>query len=571
MASNTIDAKLLQKMFLSGAGNLKAKKEWINDLNVFPVPDGDTGTNMTLTIMSAAKEVSALAEPDMASLAKAISSGSLRGARGNSGVILSQLFRGFTKEIKAVEAIDVNVLASAFERAVETAYKAVMKPKEGTILTVAKGAASKASELADVSDNLGEVMRGILEYAEEVLAKTPDMLPVLKEAGVVDSGGQGLVEVLRGAILAYEGNPVALDDGTEQSESSAKTSGAGSLDNVEIKFGYCTEFIIMLDKKFDKKDELGFKAYLESIGDSIVCVADDEIVKVHVHTNDPGLAIQKALTFGQLTRMKIDNMREEHNQKVIEAAEAKKVAEAVDTASQAKEAAVEEVSEPKKDEPRKEVGFVTVVAGDGLAEIFGGLGVDYVIEGGQTMNPSTEDILNAVDKVNADTVFVLPNNKNIILAAQQAASIVEDKKIVVIPSKTVLQGITAMFNYEIARSAEENEQAMSEGMSNVKSGEVTYAVRDTSIDGHEIHCNDIMGLGDTGLLAVSHDVKSTVMQMLGAMVDDESELISIYYGSDVNENDADAMVEAVSAEYPDLDVELQRGGQPIYYYIISVE
>ena len=571
MASNTIDAKLLQKMFLSGAGNLKAKKEWINDLNVFPVPDGDTGTNMTLTIMSAAKEVSALAEPDMASLAKAISSGSLRGARGNSGVILSQLFRGFTKEIKAVEAIDVNVLASAFERAVETAYKAVMKPKEGTILTVAKGAASKASELADVSDNLGEVMRGILEYAEEVLAKTPDMLPVLKEAGVVDSGGQGLVEVLRGAILAYEGNPVALDDGTEQSESSAKTSGAGSLDNVEIKFGYCTEFIIMLDKKFDKKDELGFKAYLESIGDSIVCVADDEIVKVHVHTNDPGLAIQKALTFGQLTRMKIDNMREEHNQKVIEAAEAKKAAEAVDTASQAKEAAVEEVSEPKKDEPRKEVGFVTVVAGDGLAEIFGGLGVDYVIEGGQTMNPSTEDILNAVDKVNADTVFVLPNNKNIILAAQQAASIVEDKKIVVIPSKTVPQGITDMFNYEIARSAEENEQAMSEGMSNVKSGEVTYAVRDTSIDGHEIHCNDIMGLGDTGLLAVSHDVKSTVMQMLGAMVDDESELISIYYGSDVNENDADAMVEAVSAEYPDLDVELQRGGQPIYYYIISVE
>ena len=571
MAVKTINTELLQKMFLAGAANLEAKKEFINELNVFPVPDGDTGTNMTLTILSAAKEVKALENPDMVAIAKAISSGSLRGARGNSGVILSQLFRGFTKEIKAVEAIDVNVLASAFERAVETAYKAVMKPKEGTILTVAKGAASKASELADVSDNLGEVMRGILEYAEEVLAKTPDMLPVLKEAGVVDSGGQGLVEVLRGAILAYEGNPVALDDETEQSESSAKTSGAGSLDNVEIKFGYCTEFIIMLDKKFDKKDELGFKAYLESIGDSIVCVADDEIVKVHVHTNDPGLAIQKALTFGQLTRMKIDNMREEHNQKVIEAAEAKKAAEAVDTASQAKEAAVEEVSEPKKDEPRKEVGFVTVVAGDGLAEIFGGLGVDYVIEGGQTMNPSTEDILNAVDKVNADTVFVLPNNKNIILAAQQAASIVEDKKIVVIPSKTVPQGITAMFNYEIARSAEENEQAMSEGMSNVKSGEVTYAVRDTSIDGHEIHCNDIMGLGDTGLLAVSHDVKSTVMQMLGAMVDDESELISIYYGSDVNENDADAMVEAVSAEYPGLDVELQRGGQPIYYYIISVE
>ena len=571
MATNTIDAALVQKMFLAGAKNLESKKEWINDLNVFPVPDGDTGTNMTLTIMSAAKEVSSIANPNMENLSKAISSGSLRGARGNSGVILSQLLRGFTKEMKGVTEITVETLALATSRATETAYKAVMKPKEGTILTVAKGISDKAAEIASQTDDIEEAMRIIIEHAEYVLSKTPDMLPVLKEAGVVDSGGQGLVEVLRGAILAYEGNPVALDDETEQSESSAKTSGAGSLDNVEIKFGYCTEFIIMLDKKFDKKDELGFKAYLESIGDSIVCVADDEIVKVHVHTNDPGLAIQKALTFGQLTRMKIDNMREEHNQKVIEAAEAKKAAEAVDTASQAKETAVEEVSEPKKDEPRKEVGFVTVVAGDGLAEIFGGLGVDYVIEGGQTMNPSTEDILNAVDKVNADTVFVLPNNKNIILAAQQAASIVEDKKIVVIPSKTVPQGITAMFNYEIARSAEENEQAMSEGMSNVKSGEVTYAVRDTSIDGHEIHCNDIMGLGDTGLLAVSHDVKSTVMQMLGAMVDDESELISIYYGSDVNENDADAMVEAVSAEYPGLDVELQRGGQPIYYYIISVE
>lgn len=593
MAANTIDAKLLKKMFLSGAGNLKAKKEWINDLNVFPVPDGDTGTNMMLTIMSAAKEVNALENPDMASLAKAISSGSLRGARGNSGVILSQLFRGFTKEIKDVEAIDVNVLASAFERAVETAYKAVMKPKEGTILTVAKGAAQKAAEIADVSDDIGAMMRDVLAHAETVLERTPEMLPVLKEAGVVDSGGQGLVEVMRGALMAYEGRPIAFDEDMSVSSAPKMASGAGALENVEIKFGYCTEFIIMLDKEFDQKAEQEFKAYLESIGDSIVCVADDEIVKVHVHTNDPGLAIQKALTFGQLTRMKIDNMREEHNQKVIEAAEMN-AAMAAANASQAEEygnamfddmAALHQVNslkqvqeadfaaeaEPEESEPRKDVGFVTIVAGDGLAEIFGGLGVDYVIEGGQTMNPSTEDILNAVDKVNADTVFVLPNNKNIILAAQQAASIVDDKKIVVIPSTTIPQGITAMFNYETMRSVEENEKAMKEGMANVKSGEVTYAVRDTSIDGHQIHCNDIMGLGDKGLLAVSHDIKSTLLQMLSAMVDDESELISIYYGSDVRDNDADAMVEEIAANYPDLDVELQRGGQPIYYYIVSVE
>ena len=578
VAVNTIDAKLLQKMFLSGAANLKAKKEWINDLNVFPVPDGDTGTNMTLTIMSAAKEINALADPDMASLAKAISSGSLRGARGNSGVILSQLFRGFTKEIKDVEAIDVNVLAAAFERAVETAYKAVMKPKEGTILTVAKGAAQKASELADVSDDLGAMMKEVLEHAEYVLSQTPEMLPVLKEAGVVDSGGQGLVEVLRGAIMAYEGNPVPFDEDVSgtQSASSKAAIGAGALDNVDIKFGYCTEFIIMLEKEFNQKTEMGFKAYLESIGDSIVCVADDEIVKVHVHTNDPGLAIQKALTFGQLTKMKIDNMREEHNQKVIEAAELNAANAAVSDETAKSASAAEEITLEAEDNaqqagPRKDVGFVTVVAGDGLAEIFGGLGVDYVIEGGQTMNPSTEDILNAVDKVNADTVFVLPNNKNIILAAQQAASIVEDKKIIVIPSKTVPQGITAMFNYEMVRSVEENEKAMNEGMANVKSGEVTYAVRDTSIDGHEIHCNDIMGLGDKGLLAVSHDVKSTLLQMLEAMVDDDSELISIYYGSDVRENEADTIVEEIAAIYPELDVELQRGGQPIYYYIVSVE
>jgi hypothetical protein len=556
VATKQIDAVLLKTMFLSGAGNLKSKKEWINDLNVFPVPDGDTGTNMTMTILSAAKEVSAIDKPDMASLAKAISSGSLRGARGNSGVILSQLFRGFTKEIKSCEVIDVNVLANAFDRAVETAYKAVMKPKEGTILTVAKGAAQKASELADVSDDILEVMKGILAYAEEVLAKTPDMLPVLKEAGVVDSGGQGLVEVLRGCIMAYEGNPVPLD--ADEAGSGSK-QGAGAASD-EIKFGYCTEFIIMLEKKLDKAAELGLKSYLESIGDSIVCVADGDIVKVHVHTNDPGLAIQKGLTLGQLTAMKIDNMREEHNQKVTRES----------NADDGNGAGADNGAAAQNTE-QKDVGFVTVAAGDGLAEIFSGLGVDYVIEGGQTMNPSTEDILNAIGKVNARTVFVLPNNKNIILAANQAADISEDKKVIVIGSKTIPQGITAMINYEMGRTIEENVEAMNEGMTNVKTGEITYAVRDTSIDGHEIHTNDIMGLGDSGLLAVSRDVKSTMLQMMSAMVDDSSELVSVYYGSDVRENDAQAMVEELAGMYPKLDIELQRGGQPIYYYVVSVE
>ncbi len=580
MATNTIDAKLLKKMFLSGAGNLKAKKEWINDLNVFPVPDGDTGTNMTLTILSAAREVQAVENPTMATLAKAISSGSLRGARGNSGVILSQLFRGFTKELAKTEAIDVNVLASAMERAVETAYKAVMKPKEGTILTVAKGAAAKASELADVSDDLGMVMKDVLAHAEYVLSQTPEMLPVLKEAGVVDSGGQGLVEVIRGAIMAYEGNPVPFDDTMDTGVESKTGSAAGSLDNVEIKFGYCTEFIIMLDREFTSQDEAEFKSYLESIGDSIVCVADDEVVKVHVHTNDPGLAIQKALTFGQLTRMKIDNMREEHNQKVIAQSELnkakaeadkRKAETAVHNAMSSAAGAVSAASVNGTGDEPAEAGFVTVVAGDGLAEIFASLGVNYVIEGGQTMNPSTEDILNAVENVNANTVFVLPNNKNIILAAQQAASICEDKRVIVIPTKTVPQGITAMINYELIRSVEENEAAMTESINNVKTGEVTYAVRDTTIDGYTIKCNDIMGIGDEGLLAVSRDVKTTVLKMLETMVSEDSELLSVYYGSDIRENVAEQLVEEIAGIYPKLDVELQMGGQPVYYYIISVE
>lgn len=555
MAVKTINTEMLQKMFLAGAANLEAKKEIINELNVFPVPDGDTGTNMTLTIMSAAKEVKALENPNMLAIAKAISSGSLRGARGNSGVILSQLLRGFTKEIREHDEIDTSILARACERATATAYKAVMKPKEGTILTVAKGASQKAAELAETTDDLDTFISEVIAYAQEVLSKTPEMLPVLKEAGVVDSGGQGLLEVLHGAYDAFLGKEI--DYSAIEATSGTTMVKPGQQAETDIKFGYCTEFIIMLEKEFTSKDEAEFKAYLESIGDSIVCVADDDVVKIHVHTNDPGLAIQKALTFGQLSRMKIDNMREEHQEKLIKDAE--KVA-----AQQA---------ENKKKEPRKPVGFITVSIGDGMNDIFKELGVDYIIEGGQTMNPSTEDILNAADSVNADVVFVLPNNKNIILAAQQAASIVEGKKIVVIPTKTIPQGITAMINFEATRSAKENEDAMVESLSTVATGQLTYAVRDTSIDGKEIKNGDIMGLGDSGLLAVGKDIDSTLIEMLDEMMkeNDEAELISVYYGEDVTEEDAEAVVAKIEEKYPDTDVELQPGGQPIYYYLVSVE
>lgn len=555
MAVKTINTEMLQKMFLAGAANLEAKKEIINELNVFPVPDGDTGTNMTLTIMSAAKEVKALENPNMLAIAKAISSGSLRGARGNSGVILSQLLRGFTKEIREHDEIDTSILARACERATATAYKAVMKPKEGTILTVAKGASQKAAELAETTDDLDTFISEVIAYAQEVLSKTPEMLPVLKEAGVVDSGGQGLLEVLHGAYDAFLGKEI--DYSAIEATSGTTMVKPGQQAETDIKFGYCTEFIIMLEKEFTSKDEAEFKAYLESIGDSIVCVADDDVVKIHVHTNDPGLAIQKALTFGQLSRMKIDNMREEHQEKLIKDAE--KVA-----AQQA---------ENKKKEPRKPVGFITVSIGDGMNDIFKELGVDYIIEGGQTMNPSTEDILNAADSVNADVVFVLPNNKNIILAAQQAASIVEGRKIVVIPTKTIPQGITAMINFEATRSAKENEDAMVESLSTVATGQLTYAVRDTSIDGKEIKNGDIMGLGDSGLLAVGKDIDSTLIEMLDEMMkeNDEAELISVYYGEDVTEEDAEAVVAKIEEKYPDTDVELQPGGQPIYYYLVSVE
>ncbi len=554
MAITTIDAKLLQKMFLAGAKNLEAKKEWINELNVFPVPDGDTGTNMTLTIMSAAKEVSGIEEPDFVNISKAISSGSLRGARGNSGVILSQLFRGFTKEIKEVSTIDAKVIAKSFERAVETAYKAVMKPKEGTILTVAKGVAEKAVEMAEKTENLEEIFKAVIEHGDYVLSQTPEMLPVLKQAGVVDSGGQGLMQVLKGAYDCFLGKEI---DFTIEGAKGASVNVVVSDEDVDIKFGYCTEFIIMLEKEFNDKDEKEFKAYLESIGDSIVCVSDDDIVKIHVHTNDPGLAIQKALTYGSLTKMKIDNMREEHQEKLIKDAE--------------KLAAEQKAAEKDVPMEHKEVGFISVSVGEGVNEIFKGLGVDYIIEGGQTMNPSTEDILNAIDKVNADVVYVLPNNKNIILAANQAESLVEDKKVVVIPTKTVPQGITALINFIPDNSVEDNIERMTEEIGRVKTGQVTYAVRDTELDGKVIKENDIMGIGDKGIVAVGQDIKATTVEMVKELMDDMSELISVYYGADVTEEDAEAVVAEIEELYPDVDVEVNYGGQPIYYYLVSIE
>ncbi len=551
---------MLVKMFLAGAHNIEAKKEIINELNVFPVPDGDTGTNMSLTIMAAAKEVAALNKPTMKDLAKAISSGSLRGARGNSGVILSQLLRGFTKSIREESEIDVTGLAAACSRARETAYKAVMKPKEGTILTVASGIAQKAAQMAQETDDLEVFLPAVIQYAEEVLLKTPDMLPVLKEAGVVDSGGQGLLEVIKGAYDAFLGKEVDYTEITSSVTLSAVKSAPA--EEVDIKFGYCTEFIILVEKEFTEKDEQEFKAYLSSIGDSIVCVADDDVVKVHVHTNDPGLAIQKALGYGQLSRMKIDNMREEHQEKLIRDAE---------KLAREQEAEEKQIREVKSTEPRKPIGFIAVSIGEGINGIFRELGADYIIEGGQTMNPSTEDMLNAIDQVNADTVFILPNNKNIVLAANQAKELVEDKEIVVIPTKTVPQGITAIINFMADADVKSNEEAMLEEIGNVKTGQVTYAVRDTHIDDKEIHEGDIMGIGDKGILAVGKDVEDTALDLLGELVDEDSELISIYYGEEVSEKDAESFIARVEEEYPDVDVDAHFGGQPIYYYVLAVE
>lgn len=557
MEITSINTEVLSKMFLAGAKNLDAKKEWINELNVFPVPDGDTGTNMSMTIMSAAREVSALENPTMEQLSKAISSGSLRGARGNSGVILSQLFRGFCKVIASYDEVTVSVLSDAFQKAVETAYKAVMKPKEGTILTVAKGAADKALEMAEETEDLCVFCDEVIKHADYVLSQTPEMLPVLKQAGVVDSGGQGLMQVLKGAYDSLLGKEINYEI-----EDASKESGVVKISEEtekEIKFGYCTEFIIVLNKPLTEAEEHEYKAFLESIGDSIVVVADDEIVKTHVHTNDPGLAIQKALTHGSLSKIKIDNMREEHQEKLIK--DAQKLA--------AQQKAEEE--KPKADEPRKEMGFISVSIGEGMNEIFRGLGVDYIIEGGQTMNPSTEDMLSAIDHVNADHIFILPNNKNIIMAANQAATLVEDKDIIVLPTKTIPQGIVAMVNYIPDYSAEENKETMLSEIGNVKTGQVTYAVRDTEIDGKTIKQNDYMGIGDSSILSVGQDLKATTLEMVDAMVDEDSAIVSIYYGTDATEAAAEEIGAVIEEKYPDVEVEINAGGQPIYYYVISVE
>ena len=565
MEITSINSKLLARMFLAGAKNLDSKKDWINELNVFPVPDGDTGTNMTLTIMSAAKEVSSLTEPTMAELAKAISSGSLRGARGNSGVILSQLFRGFCKVIKEYDEIDVTILCEACQKAVETAYKAVMKPKEGTILTVAKGAAEKALELSDETEDVVTFVEEVIKQAEYVLDQTPEMLPVLKQAGVVDSGGQGLVQVLKGAYDALIGKEI--DYTIEGAPTGAAPAKISAETEAEIKFGYCTEFIIVLNAPMSDNEEHAYKAFLESIGDSIVVVADDEIVKTHVHTNDPGLALQKALTFGSLSKIKIDNMREEHQEKLIK--DSQKLAAQQKAEEEAYEAA--QADEKTNNMPAKEMGFVSVSIGEGMNEVFRGLGVDYLIEGGQTMNPSTEDMLNAIEHVNAKTVFILPNNKNIIMAANQAVDLVEDKQIIVIPTKTIPQGITALVNYIPDHSVEENKEQMMAEIENVKTGQVTYAVRDTEIDGKTIKQNDFMGIGDKSILSVGTDLRATTLEMVDAMVDEDSAIVSIYFGSDSDEDSANELAAAIEEKYPDVEVEVNDGGQPIYYYVISVE
>lgn len=567
---NQIDALQLKNAFLAGANNLNAKKEWINELNVFPVPDGDTGTNMTMTIMSAAREVAAIDAPTLENVAKAMASGSLRGARGNSGVILSQLIRGFTKEIRehADEAgIDNLIMARAFSRAVETAYKAVMKPKEGTILTVAKGMADRITELSVTDEDLVTMLEKVVAYGDEVLAKTPEMLPVLKEAGVVDSGGQGLMTVVKGALASLKGEEVTLDlgdQGAAKAEAPVERKSRGEISTADIKFGYCTEFMVNGDHEFTDEEVDSLREWLGGVGDSIVCFSDENIIKVHVHTNHPGNAFEKGLTMGYLSKMKVDNMRLEHHEVLIE--DASKIAE-----EEKKEEAPAAAAPEKPAEPAKEYGFISVSAGEGLTEIFRGIGVDYVIEGGQTMNPSTEDILNACEQVNAETIFVLPNNKNIILAANQAKDIIEDKTIIVVPTKTIPQGITAMISFSPDMSPEENLEAMKDASQCVRTGEITYAVRNTTIDGHAIEKDDIMALGDDGLLAVAKEKDQAVLEAVKAMVNDESEIITIYYGQDIPEEEAEALAARIRKAYPQVETELQYGGQPIYYYFLSVE
>ncbi|HIU87769.1 MAG TPA: DAK2 domain-containing protein [Candidatus Avilachnospira avistercoris] len=561
----SVNADVLRKCFIAGAKNLEANKEYINELNVFPVPDGDTGTNMTMTIMSAAKAVAEVEKPEMAAVCKAISGGSLRGARGNSGVILSQLLRGFCKVAAEYDELSSEAVSEAFQKASETAYKAVMKPKEGTILTVARGMAEKTAELASSQPDVAELLRLVIEHGDEVLSSTPELLPVLKEAGVVDSGGQGLMTFLKGVLAALQGKEVDLRlDTSAPSANYTLTTERRQLSTDDIKFGYCTEFLVQGDHEFEAAEVASLSAFLESIGDSIVCVADDEIIKVHVHTNHPGLAFEEGLKHGSLSRMKVDNMREEHEEKLIK--DASKIA-----AMESLKKADEKLDNKPKKQEHKESAFVAVCAGSGLSEIFEGLGASFVIEGGQTMNPSTEDILNAVELVNADNVFILPNNKNIILAAEQAARINKDVNIFVVPTKTIPQGITAIINYCDGIDAEENLKAMTDSLQTVSSGQVTYAVRHTQVDGKEINEGDIMGIGDRGILAVGQILNETALELVRSMSGEQSELVTVYYGEDVKKEDAELLCEDIRRELPSLEVELQYGGQPVYYYIISVE
>ena len=559
VSTQTIDAHTLRRMFLGGAKNLELQKEYINELNVFPVPDGDTGTNMTLTIMSAASEINALPEDaGIDKISKAISGGSLRGARGNSGVILSQLFRGFTKGIRDYEELDIPIIAKAMERAVETAYKAVMKPKEGTILTVARAVADKAVELSESDMDLAAYFEQVLEAGNKALANTPEQLPVLKEAGVVDSGGQGLMTVLEGAVHIFNGEELDLNFENLPAAPAMPQGAHKEISTDDIKFGYCTEFIINLEKEFSEEDEEKMKEFLMSIGDSLVLVADDEIVKIHVHTNHPGIAFEKGLEYGNLCRMKIDNMRIEHQEKLFNEAEKRAAQEA-------------EAEREAAKRPRKKEGFISVTIGEGMSEIFTGLGVDHLIEGGQTMNPSTDDILKAVKDVHAETVYILPNNKNVILAANQAKALVKDCEVIVVPSKTVPQGITAMIAYSPDHSPEENLSRMTEDMANVKTIEITYAVRDTKIDGKEIHEGNIMAIGDKGILSVGDSIPEVALEALKEVADDETELISIYNGKDFSQRERDEFSALVEEKFPDADVEANYGGQPVYYCIISVE
>ena len=547
-------------MFLSGAKNLEIRKNWINELNVFPVPDGDTGTNMTMTIMSAAGDVNALKNPTIDDLAKAISSGSLRGARGNSGVILSQLLRGFTNAIRDHSELDGELIVAAMQKAVETAYKAVMKPKEGTILTVARVMYEKAQDVEDKED-LDNLFQVILTSGDEALAMTPELLPVLKEAGVVDSGGQGLMTVMHGMVDAFNGLELNLD--FIAPETNVQTVRE-PISTDDIKFGYCTEFIVKLEKEFTEEDEASMKEFLLSLGDSLVFVAGDNMVKVHVHTNHPGRAFEKGLEYGQLTRMKVDNMREEHEEKLFNS-------DVVRAAREEEEKRKAEAEENARNAERKESAFVAVTIGDGLAELFRGLGVDAVIEGGQTMNPSTDDMLHAIKEANAENVYILPNNQNIILAANQARDLVTDCNVYVVPTKTVPQGIASVVNFVPGKDPETNFEDMTEELANIRSGEVTYAIRDTTIDGTEIKSGDIMGIGDEGILAVGADVEHVVLHMLDKMIDEDSELVSLYYGEKYSEEDASALAEMIEEKYPDIEVEVNYGGQPLYYVILSVE